>query len=138
MNVFGLAVAAHRVGETVFQRAEDGDEAGGEAVLAGDLAGQGFLADLAAGQVTEGPSGLFGAGVSSGFDARGETLGKRAKILNQDAAGVEIGFHDGGLEEMTERASQPQAVEAAQNACHRIAESVKKSRRDAGSDGRSL
>ncbi len=49
MNVFGLTVAAHGVGETVFQRAEDGDQAGGDAVLPGDLAGEGFLAGLAAG-----------------------------------------------------------------------------------------
>jgi len=54
-----------------------------------------------------------------------------------DATGVEVGFHDGALEEMAERAAQAQPVEAGQNACHRVAESFKKSRRDAGECGRS-
>jgi hypothetical protein len=39
MNVFGLPVAAHGVGQTVLQGAENGDQAGGDAILAGDLAG---------------------------------------------------------------------------------------------------
>lgn len=33
VEVFGLAVAAHGAGATVFQRAEDGDQAGDRAVL---------------------------------------------------------------------------------------------------------
>jgi len=104
MNVFGLAVAAHGVGQTVFQRAEDGDQAGGHAVLAGDLPGQRFFADLTAGQPAEGASGYFGAGVSGGFEARGQPVGESAEVFDEDAAGVEIGFHDGGLEEMPQRA----------------------------------
>ena len=63
VDVFSLAVAAHGVGEAVFRRAEDGDEAGGHTVLAGDLAGEVFLAELAAGQKAEGAAGLFGAGI---------------------------------------------------------------------------
>ena len=138
VNMLGLAVATHGVGEAVFQRTEDGDQAGGDAVRAGDLPGEGFLADLAAGQIAEGASGLFGTGVGRGFDAGGQTFGKSLEVFDEDAAGVEIGFHDGWLEEMAQRAAQSQSVKAGQNACNRIAKSVKKSRRDAGAGGRSL
>ena len=138
VNVFGLAVAAHGVGQTVFQRAENGDQTGGHAVVAGDLAGQVFFAGLAAGQIAEGSPGLLGTGVGGGFDARGQSLGESAEVFDEDTTGVEISFHDGRLEEMAERAAQAQPVKAGQNACHRIAKSVKKSRRDAGGGGRSL
>jgi hypothetical protein len=112
VDVFGLAVAAHGVGEAVFQRAEDGDQARGDAVRAGDLPGQGFLADLAAGQIAEGPARLLGGRVGGGFDARGQSLGESAEVFDEDAAGIELGFHDRGLEEMPERAPQAQPVEA--------------------------
>ena len=138
VDVFGLAVTAHGVGEAVFQRAEDGDQAGGDAVLAGDLPGEGFFADLAAGQIAKGASGLFGTGVGSGFDARGQPLGENAEVFEEDAAGIEIGFHDRGLEEMPECATQAQSVKARQNTCNRVAKSVKKGRRNAGDGGRSL
>jgi len=81
VNVFGLAIPPHGVGQTVFQRTENGDQAGGDAIGAGDLAGEGFLADLAAGQIAERASGLFGPGVGGGFDARGQSLGKSAEVL---------------------------------------------------------
>ena len=90
------------------------------------------------GQPAEGTSGLFGAGVSGGFDARGQTLGKGAEVFDEDAAGVEVSFHDGGLEEVAQRATQTQPVETRQNACYRSAKSVKKSWRDASDEGRSL
>jgi len=138
VNVFGLTVAAHGVRQTVFQRAEDGDQAGGDAVLSGNPAGEIFLAGLAVGQIAEGAFGLFSGGVGSGFDARGQSLGESAEIFDEYAAGVEIGFHDGRLEEMTQRAAQSQPVKAGQNSCDRITKSVKKGRRDAGNGGRSL
>src|SRR5438034_6691393 len=126
MDVFGLAIAAHGVGQTVFQRAEDGDQAAGYTVLAGDLAGEGFLARLAAGQITEGSARLLRRGVGGGFDARRQTLRESAEVFDDNAAGVEVGFHDGGLEEMAEGAAQAQPVETRQNACDRSTESVKK------------
>ena len=120
MNVFGLPVPAHGVGQAVLQGAENGDQARGDTILAGDLAGQVFLAGLAAGQITEGAPGLLGGGIGGGLDAG------------------EIGFHHGGLEEMAQGAAQRQTVKTRQNACHRAAESVKKGRRNAGDDRRSL
>ncbi len=54
VDVFGLAVAAPGVGGAVFRRAEEGDQAGSDAVLAGDLASEGLFANLAAGQIAEG------------------------------------------------------------------------------------
>ena len=138
MNVLGPAVTTHSIRQTVFQCAEDGNQAGADAISPGDLAGEGFLAGLTAGQIAEGPPRLLGRGVSSGFDPRGQTLGKGAEVFNENATSVEIGFHDRRLEKMTQRTAQPQTVEAGQNACNRIAESAKKSRRDAGNAWRSL
>jgi hypothetical protein len=43
MDVFGVPVAAHGVGEAVFQRAEDGNQAGGHTAGAGDLAARSSL-----------------------------------------------------------------------------------------------
>jgi hypothetical protein len=83
VDVLGLAVAAHRVRPTVFQRAEDGGETGGDAVFAGDLADNGFLVELTVGQIAEGAVGLFGVGVGGGFEARGKPLGKCFEVFDQ-------------------------------------------------------
>jgi hypothetical protein len=104
------------------------------AILAGEL----LLADLDAGEITQRPSGLLRTGGGGGLEARGQALGEGGEVFDQDAAGVEIGLHDRGLEEMAQRAAQTQPVEAGQNPCDRRAEAVKKSRRDAGVGGRSL
>lgn len=100
------------------------------------LAGEGFLADLAAGQVTEGATGLFGAGLGGCFDPRCQALGERAEVLDENATGVEIGFHDGRLEEVPQRAAQPQTIEAAQNSCNTLSKSSHKDRLDVSLDGR--
>jgi hypothetical protein len=83
-------------------------------------------------------AGLLGAGVGGGFDAGGQSLGESVEVLDEDAAGIELGFHDGGLEEMVQRAAQAQPVQAGQNTCYGMTESVRKGRRDAGDGGRSL
>ena len=62
----------------------------------GNPAGEIFLAGLAVGQKAEGSPGLLGTGVGGGFDARGQSLGERAEVFDEDATGVEISFHDGG------------------------------------------
>jgi hypothetical protein len=90
------------------------------------------------GQKAEGSPGLLGTGVGGGFAARGQSLGESAEVFDEDATGVEISFHDGGLEEMTERAAQAQPVKTGQYACHGMTESVKKGWRNAGAGGRSL
>jgi hypothetical protein len=90
------------------------------------------------GQIAEGAASLLGAGVGGGFDAGGQSLGESAEVLDEDAAGIELGFHDGGLEEMVQRAAQAQPVQAGQNTCYGMTESVRKGRRDAGDGGRSL
>ena len=84
MDMLGLPIAAHGVRQAVLQRAEDGNQAGRDATLTGDLPGEGLLAGLAAGQITERAARFLRCGIGGGFDSRGQSLSKIAEILDQD------------------------------------------------------
>ena len=135
VEVPGLPVAAHRIGEAIFQRTENGDQPGGEVPFPRDLAGEIFLADLAVGEKAERTARLLGGGLRGRLDADGECLGKGADVLEEDPAGVEVGFHDRGLIEMAQGSAQAQAVKPAQNSCDRTGKSCNKGRLGAGSGG---
>jgi hypothetical protein len=60
----------------------------------------------------------------------GQTLGESAEALDDEAAGIGLGFNKGGREAMALCAAQAQPIKARQNACNQIAKSVKKSRRE--------
>ena len=109
-------VAAHKVGEAGFNCAPDTDEAGGQAIAAGEVAGQEFLALAAGVQKGQRTLVLSGQLVGGGAHAIRPAAGEGGKVLEQHVGAAQITQHQAGLIKGTQGGHETKPVKARKNA----------------------
>ena len=132
MDLLALAITADLVGHAGFHGAENGDQALGHSVALGQFPGQILLAPLAGVQIQERPPGSVGDILGGSLQVARDPRGEGAKVLDENPAGVEVGFHDAGLVEMAKGPSKPQTVKTAKRPSNPRGKCVKKLMADAG------
>jgi hypothetical protein len=112
---FGLTVAAHPERLAGLDGVQDANQSLCDAILERDLTGYLFFAALTGGNKNPGPPIFLGQSLRFGFDRFGRAVYQLAKVLNENAACIQICFHHLGTIQLPQGSSQPESVEPSKN-----------------------